>query len=277
MILQSHTGSGDNIAGDKINKMKNVIFGSIISGGNVTIGDGHNSSKMNNKQLIQNAISKGDIDEALAILDTFSNDAALLMSRWSSLKREKRLGIIEFSNEQLQRNWIVSAILSYAECDSDVISTQRPMQTPQGLEPQLLQIIRENDRKNPEAAKRALTLLDSFRSYHDLKKTRSFFDRSGEKLQEIQDEFEAFKKTLNKSESESVEKFIDRVASLIDAKIPDWPSIKEAFVLCLGRSGASSFGHMQIEQLERIIENQPSDDDAKLKIVYSIETFLGQL
>ena len=95
--------------------------------------------------------------------------------------------------------------------------------------------------------------------------------------QEIQDEFEAFKKTLNKSENESVEKFIDRVASLIDAKIPDWPSIKEAFVLCLGRSGASSLGSMQIEQLERIIQNQPSDDDAKLRIVYSIETFLGQL
>lgn len=251
MILQSHFGSGDNIAGDKINKM-------------------------DNKQIIQNAISRGDIDGALAILGTFSNDATLLMSRWSSLKREKMLSIIDFSNEQIQRNRIVSAILSYAGCDD---SAARPTQqsTPQGWEPQLLQIIRENDRKNPEAARRALTLIESFRSYHDLKKTRSFFDRSGEKLQEIQDEFEAFKKTLNKSENESVEKFIDRVASLIDAKIPDWPSIKEAFVLCLGRAGASSLGSMQIEQLERIIENQPNDDDAKLRIVYSIETFLGQL
>ncbi len=257
--------------------MKNVIFGSIISGGNVTIGDGHNSSKMDNKQLIQNAISKGDIDGALAILDTFSNDATLLMSRWSSLKREKMLGVIDFSNEQMQRNRIVSAILSYAGCDDSAARPTQATHTPQGWEPQLLQIIRENDRKNPEAARRALTLLESFRSYHDLKKTRSFFDRSGEKLQEIQDEFEAFKKTLNKSENESVEKFIDRVASLIDAKIPDWPSIKEAFVLCLGRSGASSLGSMQIEQLERIIQNQPSDDDAKLRIVYSIETFLGQL
>ena len=262
--------------------MKNVIFGSIISGGNVTIGDGHNQNNMTPRQKIQDLVASNKIQEAIEALYEVpginTNDVVLLHSRWSSHKRSETLGMFSFSEASQGQARIVSAILSYAGCDSD--ANQRPIQathTPQGWEPQLLQIIRENDRKNPEAARRALTLLESFRSYHDLKKTRSFFDRSGEKLQEIQDEFEAFKKTLNKSENESVEKFIDRVASLIDAKIPDWPSIKEAFVLCLGRSGASSLGSMQIEQLERIIQNQPSDDDAKLRIVYSIETFLGQL
>ena len=241
-----------------------------------------NLKTYNVKDQILNLVSKNQLDQAFELMPN-SNDMVLLKGRWNKLKRDKMLGLLDFREEQTTQARIVSALLSYAGCDSDTMPTPKQAaqqtHTPQGWEPQLLQIIRENDRKNTDNVKRATTLLESFRSYHDLKRTRSFFDRSGEKLQEIQDEFEAFKKTLNKSENESVEKFIDRVAGLIDAQVPDWPSIKEAFILCVGRAGGlgTSLGGVQMEHLERIIQNQPNDDEAKLKIVFAIETFLGTL
>ena len=52
-------------------------------------------------------------------------------------------------------------------------------------EAELLQNIKDNERKSPTAAKEAYNLLEAFRSYHDAKKTRTFFDVSGRKLQEI--------------------------------------------------------------------------------------------
>lgn len=251
--------------------MKNVVYGSIISGGNVTIGD--NNNHMTPQQTIQNLVGSNKVEEAIIALYQVpginSNDVVLLQCRWNDLSREQRLGLLSYSEIIQQQARIVSAILSYAGCDST--PAQRPTQvTQQGWEPQLLQIIKDNDRKNTENVKRATTLLESFRSYYDLKRTRSFFDRSGEKLQEIQDEFEAFKKTLNKSENESVEKFIDRVAGHISAAIPDWPSIAEAYRLCVGRKMVDSF-------IERNLIATPNDDDAKLKAVQSIENFLGSL
>ena len=227
---------------------------------------------MDNKTQIQDLLSRNKIDEALALLPN-NNDTVLLAGRWNQLKRDEMLGTLSFSKASQQRARIVQALLSYAGCDFDTMPTQRQTQVthaPQGWEPQLLQIIRDNDRKNTNNVKRATTLLESFRSYYDLKRTRSFFDRSGEKLQEIQEEFEAFKKTLNKSENESVEKFIDRVAEHISAAIPDWPSIAEAYRLCLGRGLVDSF-------IERNLTATPNDDDAKLKAVQSIESFLGSL
>lgn len=253
MIFQSHFGSGDNVAGDKV-------------------------QNMTPQQTVQNLVASNYIKEAIEALYQVpgidGTNVVLLLSRWNNLSREKNLGVIANDDYFVNRSRIVSAILSYAGSDS----TQHPAQVAHaGWEPQLLQIVKDNERKDPAAAKRALSILESFRIHYDLKKTRAFFDRSGEMLREIEQHFEDFKKNLNKSENESVEKFIDRVAGLIDARVPDWPSIKEAFVLCLGRSGAGSLGHMQIGQLERIIENQPNDDSAKLRIVEAIETFLGQL
>lgn len=255
MIFQSHFGSGDNIAGDKIQSMT--------------------------QQTIQDLVASGNTKEAIEALyqvpGVKGTDVILLLSRWNSLSREKMLGIIDDRDYSVNRSRIVSAILSYVGGESVMIQPTQQTSSSSSWESELLKIIKDNERKDPDAAKRALSLLESFRIHYDLKKTRTFFDRSGEKLKEIEQQFEDFKNNLNKSENESVEKFIDRVAGLIDARVPDWPSIKEAFVLCLGRSGAGSLGHMQIGQLERIIENQPNDDSAKLRIVEAIETFLGQL
>ncbi len=255
-VFQSHSGSGDNIGGNKI-----------------VITNNH----MTPQQLIQNLVGSNKIEDAIKALYQVpginSNDVVLLQSRWTNLSREQRLGMLSYSEHSQQTARIVAAILSYAGCDTNATPTNRPAQptqTPQGWEPQLLQIIRDNDRKNTDNVKRATTLLEAFRSYYDLKRTRSFFDRSGEKLQEIQDKFEAFKKTLNKSENESVEKFIDRVADHIAAAIPDWPSIAEAYRLCLGRGFIDSF-------IDRNLTATPNDDDAKLKAVQAIETFLGTL
>lgn len=255
-VFQSHSGSGDNIGGNKI-----------------VITNNH----MTPQQTIQNLVGSNKIEQAIKALyqvpEINRNDVVLLQSRWNRLSREQMLGMLSYSEHSQQQAKIVSAILSYAGCDTNAMPDQQPTQvthSPQGWEPQLLQIIRDNDRKNTDNVKRATTLLEAFRSYYDLKRTRSFFDRSGEKLQEIQDEFKAFKKNLNKSENESVEKFIDRVADHISAAIPDWPSIAEAYRLCLGRGFVDSF-------IERNLTATPNDDDAKLKAVQSIENFLGSL
>jgi len=236
---------------------------------------------MSIKDQIQNLVSKSKIDEAIALLPS-NNDTILLEGRWNRFKRDETLGVFSFSEASQQRARIMQAVLSYAGCDSDAMPTQRPSrpeQSSNSWEVELLQIIKDNERKNPGAAKKAITLLESFRGYFDTKRTRAFYDRSGEKLQEIQKQFEDFKSSMNKAESESVDKFIDRVANILSAAIPDWPSIKQAFILCLGRAGgnSSALGRMQIEQLEKIIENQPNDDDAKLRVVQTIETFLGTL
>ena len=236
---------------------------------------------MSVRDQIQNLVSKSKIDEAIALLPS-NNETILLEGRWNRFKREENLGMLSFSEASQQRARIMQAVLSYAGCDSDAMPTQRPSrpeQSSNSWEVELLQIIKDNERKNPVATKKAITLLESFRGYFDTKRTRAFYDRSGEKLQEIQKQFEEFKSNLNKSESESVDKFIDRVANILSAAIPAWPSIKQAFILCLGRAGgdSSALGRMQIEQLEKIIENQPNDDDAKLRVVQAIETFLGTL
>lgn len=227
---------------------------------------------MNNKNQIQDLVSKNRIDEALELLPNDS-DTILLASRWNRLKRDEMLGTLSFSEASQQRARIIQALLSYAGCDTDAMPTNRPaqpMHTPQGWEPQLLQIIKDNDRKNEDNAKRAIDLLEAFRSYYDLKQTRAFFDRSGEKLKEIEQQFEDFKKTLNKSENESVEKFIDRVAEYLSARVPDWPSITDAYRLCLGRGFRSQF-------IEVNLTATPDDNDAKLSAVKTIEDFLGTL
>lgn len=232
---------------------------------------------MTPQQKVQHLISSNKIEEAINALYEVpginTNDAIHLQSRWNGHKRNQILGMLSFSEASQEQAKIVSALLSYAGCDQSTMVATKPTyltQSAPNWESALLQIIKDNDRKNTDNVKRATTLLESFRAYYDLKRTRSFFDRSGEKLQEIQDKFEAFKKTLNKSENESVEKFIDRVADHISAAIPDWPSIAEAYRLCLGRGFVDSF-------IERNLTATPNDDDAKLKAVQSIENFLGSL
>lgn len=224
------------------------------------------------KDQILNLVSKNQLDQAFDLMPD-SNDMVLLKGRWNKLKRDKMLGLLDFREEQTTQARIVAALLSYAGCDTDAMPSQRPTQathTPQGWEPQLLQIIKDNDRKNEDNAKRAIELLEAFRSYYDLKRTRAFFDRSGEKLEDIQRQFEDFKKTLNKSENESVEKFIDRVAEYLSARVPDWPSIADAYRLCLGRGFRSQF-------IEVNLTATPNDNDAKLSAVKTIEDFLGTL
>jgi hypothetical protein len=260
---------------------KNIVYGTIISGGDITIGDGHNNQNhMTPRQTIQNLVASNKIDDAMQLLYQIpgidNNDVVLLEGRWNRLKKDEMLGTLSFSEASQQRARITKTILDYAGCDDSAMIHKKPVLQEitaahsSNWESALLQIIKDNDRKNQADAKKALALLESFRSYYDLKKTRAFFDRSGEKLQEIETAFDGFKKSLSKSGNESVEKFIDKVAGLIDAVIPDWPSIADAYALCVGRG-------MNDLYIERNLRATPNDDDAKLSAVQRIETFLGQL
>jgi len=243
-VFQSNSGSGDNIGGNKI-----VI----------------NSNTMEDQ--VRNLVAQNKVDQALELMGD-----VLLSARWNAFKRAEMNGTMYPAEAATTRNQIIVAILASVGVEPIQTTQSQPqqIQSSGNWESTLLQIIKDNDRKNTDNVKRAIRLLESFRSYYDLKRTRSFFDRSGEKLQEIETAFDTFKKSLSKSGNESVEKFIDKVADLISSAIPDWPSIADAYVLCVGRGMNDSY-------IERNLTATPNDDDAKLNAVKRIENFLGQL
>ena len=246
-VIQSHSGSGDNIGGDKI-----------------TI------NTTNNMNQIQALVAQNRIDEALALLGN-SSDAVLLTSRWNNLKRQKNEGIISSSDEGVERSRIITALLSYA--GADLYFTPTPSATPTHTQPKsweqtLLDLEAKYTRQNPAIAREASQLLVLFRQYHDRKRVSRIFDINGTRLEEHEAELEKFLNKVNGQVMESRENFVEKVAELLSATVPDWSSIEEAFTLCVGRGMSSN--HM-----ENVIQKRPNDDEAKLRIVEAIESFLS--
>lgn len=248
---------------------KNIVYGSIISGGNVTIGDSHNSNT-NNMNQIQALVAQNRIDEALALFGN-SSDVVLLTSRWNSLKRQKMLGTISSSDEGVERSRIITALLSYVGADSSFIPTLSATPThtqPKSWEQILLDVEAKYTRQNPAIANEASQLLVLFRQYYDRKRVSKIFDINGTRLKEHEAELDKFLGKVNGQVMESRENFVEKVAELLSATVPDWSSIEEAFTLCVGRGMSSN--HM-----ENVIQKRPNDDEAKLRIVEAIESFLS--
>ena len=115
-IIQNHSGSGDNVAGDKIGRQINM-------GGNSTyIENQTNTSTTPNPNLspiktqVQNMVANGNLGKALDYLKNNlpdqQNDIVQLQSRLNKLNRASRLGTISAADENLERNRITAAILN---------------------------------------------------------------------------------------------------------------------------------------------------------------------
>lgn len=110
-----------------ISDSKNVISGSEIKGQNVHIGDivhHHSAAAPEGRKktayaiAVRKLVSKGNLKGALnALADVFGDDDAatdqvhLLNSRLSNLNKENRMGLLSFSEANLQRNKITNSIL----------------------------------------------------------------------------------------------------------------------------------------------------------------------
>lgn len=220
------------------------------------------------KDQILALVAKNKIDEALALLGD-SNEIVSLTGRWNRLKREKMLGTLDYREESVRQSQIVSALLSYADIDDDYTPpTPSAKLAPSGWEQTLLGIEAEYSRKNPSIAKEASLLLVLFRQYHDRKRVSKIFDINGARLKEHESELEKFLGKVNGQVMEGRETFVEKVANLLSATVPDWASIEEAFTLCVGRG-------MQSNHMENVINKRPDDDEAKLRIVEAIESFLS--
>ena len=107
---QIHTGSGDNVDGDKIDRQINIGAGSTY------IENPSPPPKPSDTgNNIQNLVANGQLEKALdALSDTFpdqQSDIILLKSRLNSLNRNVRLGIIAPNQANIERNRITAAIL----------------------------------------------------------------------------------------------------------------------------------------------------------------------
>lgn len=108
--IQNHSGSGDNVAGDKIGRQINMGSGStyIENAANTT------TTSVKSKDGIENLVAHGKLGEALAQIAAKSDDSTiiLLQSRLARLERAENLGIIDARDANIERNRIASAILS---------------------------------------------------------------------------------------------------------------------------------------------------------------------
>lgn len=254
VVIQSHSGSGDNIGGNKITINTN-----------------------NMKDQIRAFIAANQLAKAIILLHRISderqdgngNDIFLLESRLNGLERQERLGTIPFDNANVERARITAAILSLAGLSHTPTPSATPTHTqPKNWEQTLLEVEAKYTRQNPAIAREASQLLVLFRQYHDRKRVSRIFDINGTRLEEHEAELEKFLNKVNGQVMESRENFVEKVAELLSATVPDWSSIEEAFTLCVGRGMSSN--HM-----ENVIQKRPNDDEAKLRIVEAIESFLS--
>jgi hypothetical protein len=249
-----------NVKGDG-----NFVFQGQSAGNKITINGGEMKITSNQATLKETIIEMIDLDLQGVFSKLDNLNWGNRKGMYIDLKKEFIDKPVGFSLSSLRSR--LKILISYVDLsglDLHVIGGAR------SWESELKTIISENNRVNEDVVQRATNLLSAFRDYYDAKDIRPLFDRSGEKLAEIEQQFQSFKNDLNKSNFESVSQFIDRVMNHLGAAVPNWPSIGEAYTLCVGRGLKSDF-------LESNIRLASPDNQAKLNAVKIIETFLEKL
>ena len=105
---QTHSGSGDNVAENKIGRQINMGSGSTY------IENASNAPSDKPKDSIENLVANGKLSEALAQLATKTDDSTvlLLQSRLSRLERDENAGTMDARDANIERNRITNAILA---------------------------------------------------------------------------------------------------------------------------------------------------------------------
>ncbi len=110
---QTHSGSGDNVAGNKIGRQINMGASSTYIE-NQTAMPTPPPKTLNFKDTIKSLVSNGKLSEALKQIATKSdeNHTILLQSRLSRLERDENLGTMDARDANIERNRITQSILS---------------------------------------------------------------------------------------------------------------------------------------------------------------------
>lgn len=224
---------------------------------------------MNIQQLIQ----LGKIDAALTLLPQ-TTETIMLTSRFNALKRNSNLGLITFQEAAMQQNQIVNAILNLAS-DSTISSTSsipisRPTVVGDFNESALIGIVANNKRRRIEIAEEAQKILNDYRSYKDQKAQTPTFDPANRRFKALQ---EAANQLINRLETEKendLVKTVERIAALLEAPIPTYEELNEAYNLACGRGFKKTY-------IEQQLQNRPDDEEVRIIIAEEIEGFAASL
>lgn len=224
---------------------------------------------MNIQQLIQ----LGKIDAALMLLPQ-TTETIMLTSRYNALKRNSNLGLITFQEAAMQQNQIVNAILNLAS-DSTISSTSsipisRPTVVGDFNESALIGIVANNKRRRIEIAEEAQKILNDYRSYKDQKAQTPTFDPANRRFKALQ---EAANQLINRLETEKendLVKTVERIAALLEAPIPTYEELNEAYNLACGRGFKKTY-------IEQQLQNRPDDEEVRIIIAEEIEGFAASL
>jgi len=115
---QLHTGNGDNIGRDKIDRQINMGDGSTYIE-NQPATPKQTAIPSGTKKQLQSLVVGGKLSKALALLQKYlpdkETDVLLLQSRLTALERNIRMNVITTDNERIERNQIVVTILGLGD------------------------------------------------------------------------------------------------------------------------------------------------------------------
>lgn len=224
---------------------------------------------MNIKQLI----GSGKINAALMLLPQ-TTEATMLQSRFKSLERDTNLGLISFHEASLQRNQIAHAILNLAN-DSTINSTSqfsisRPTVVEDFNETALMSIVANNKRRRVDIAAEAQKILNDYRSYKDQKAQTPTFDPANRRFKAIQETANQLINRLEAEKENDLVKTVERIAALLEAPIPTYDQLNEAYNLACGRGFKKTY-------IEQQLQNRPDDEEVRIIIAEEIEGFAATL
>ena len=235
--------------------------------------------KYNTMNSIQNLIQKGQTKEAIQLLidnndGEISNQGIQLMARYTRLKNESLRGTIYPQDYTVGMNKIVSAVLSVSGGSYAFAPTTNNQYQAANVsdfnETALLEIIAKNRRRNAEIAQEAQQILTDYREYKDTKVITPSFDPVGRRLKVLQSNANALIERLKEEKEISVEQITERIMSLIQADIPTYSDLKEAYKLASGRG-------FKNEWIERQLSEMPNDNEVIITIAEHIELFVSKI
>lgn len=228
---------------------------------------------------IRRMIAEGYSKEALEWISEntiSSSDRNLcfnLMGQLASLTKRHNMGTIANQDYTIGINRINVAALHLI--DSGIFtSAPAPLEIPANKcdfsETALLKIIKQYQRKLPNVSEIAQQLLTKLQDYNNQKRIKSTFDPAGRKMRGMKATFKTLVSTIDDLSDDKTEQFAERIEQLLSANFPSWQNISTAYGLCLGKNFRNT-------QIERCIDVQPDDDDAKADCADAITEFVGNL
>lgn len=221
------------------------------------------------QSLIANGNLKGAIQE---LINRGEQTGILLMTRYHHAMEENMLGVVTNSEHTRKLNQITHAILSMAGEDTSFVEVAASTKIQGGDldEKALLKIAYNNKRRRPEIAKEANKILSDYRNWKDEKTLSPSFDPVGRRLRLIQQNAQKLLAKLTIEKENSLEKIIERMATLLKEPVPNYNDLEEAYKLASGRGFVSSWVANQLKQ-------KPDDTEVRITIAEKLEAFTLQI